>query len=245
MMCEEDVSHRGRRIRIRFSLLMLLFLFMHPGNARPQELTAKDFLGPAPGIAVIFDSPGGFGPERVIGMGMDEHGICRIAHEIPLPPQTIPDPLHPGEFLARGYFQQRLLAENRRIILKVKALDTVILDMSKDKWTSDVAVQIACTGREATSNTCPGSIVIPAEFSIEAKTKIFLLGRQRTVLTVHCAIRTSEYGDAGSTDYTFISGIGVINGSMPADIRKESLSDQALAILAARIEARHQDFDEK
>jgi len=147
--------------------------------------------------------------------------------------------------MTRGYFRQRLLAENCRIILKRGSVDTVILDMSKDDWASDVAIQIACTEDIAVGNACPGSIVTRAEFRIALKKKIFLLGRQRTVLTVHCAIRTSEYGDAGSTDYTFISGIGMINGSLPANIRKESLSDKALALLAARIEALHQDFDEK
>lgn len=244
MMCGKEASRLVRKKSICFLLIIALLFFILPGNARPQEVIAKDFLGPVPGTALVYELPGGFGPERVIGMEVDSNGTYRIIQEIPLPPNTMPDPLHPKQFLSKGYFQQLLFADGCHIVLKGWEVNTVILDMSKETWTSDVTLQVACPENAPHAKDCPKSVITTAQFSIVSKTAQRLLGEQRAVLTVHCEIRTREYGTRGSTSYTFVSGLGVFNGLLPENLRIEQMTEEELAALDRHITDLRKAFGE-
>jgi hypothetical protein len=244
MMCGEEASRPVRKKSVCFFLIIALLFFILPGNARPQEATAKDFLGPVPGTALVYESPDGFGPERVIGMEVDSNGIYRIIQEIPLPPNTMPDPLHPKQFLSKGYFQQLLFADGCHIVLKGWKVNTVILDISKETWTSAVTLQVACPENVPQAKDCPEFIITTAQFRIVSKTTQRLLGEQRTVLTVHSEVRTREYGTRGSTSYIFVSGLGMFNGSLPENLRIEKMTEEELAALDRHITDLRRAFGE-
>jgi len=244
MMCGEEASHLVRKKSVCSFLIIALLFFILPGNARPQEVTAKDFLGPAPGTALVYELPDGFGPERVIGMGVDSGRTYRIVQEKPLPPNTVLDPLHPSQFLSKGYFQQLLFADGCHIVLKGRKINTVILDTSKDIWTSAVTLQVACPENATQAKDCPEFVITTAQFRIVSKTTQRLLGEQRIVLTVHCEVRTQEYGTRGSTRYTFVSGLGVFNGLLPENLRLQQMTEEELAALDRHITDLRKAFGE-
>lgn len=227
----EDGSRRARRKDVCTFLVLALLLFLLPGNSRARGLTAKDFLGPVPGIAFVYESPDGFGPERLIGMGEEGPGIYRIVRETPLPPRVVPDPLNASRFLSKGYFQQWLFADERHIVLKRKDVNTVILDMTGDMWASPVFLQIPCSEKDASATKCPPPRVVRGLFEVVSKTTRSLLGEQRTVIAVRCEIRTKDHENKGSTIYTFVSGLGVFNGLLPDDIHVEQLTEKDLTAL--------------
>lgn len=198
------------------------------------------FIGPKPGVAVVYQYSFGSELVKVVGMGTDDNGRFRILHEMAFPPKTVPHPTCAGEFLTHGYFQQFMQAEGKQLLLSDKAGDVAVayLDLSQDQWTEHIPLLVGCSDLTPESE-CPPPPAGKTEvkLSILSRFKKHYLGEQREIIQVALDVRTKEFGTLGSSTLFFVSGLGMFSTKLPQNPHIEYLSSKELQALDDRFNA--------
>ncbi|MGL1863624.1 MAG: hypothetical protein OCC46_13955 [Pseudodesulfovibrio sp.] len=104
---------------------------------------------------------------------------------------------------------------------------TVLLDLPKSAWEEKVILKIGCLDGTPLSE-CPRPKETEGRFCILSITHKMYHREMREIITVAVDIHTKEYGSAGSTQFIFVSGIGIFSGELPGNIQLNHLDKEAL-----------------
>jgi hypothetical protein len=148
-----------------------------------------DYHGPWPGLTLVLEGQDGLRVER---RAVSERGnILDIEETAFFPPKDVPQGFPPSTTS-----RYELIAEGPRLVQRLRGIEYVLLDYSRDRWTMPVQTHPPV---EAQMRCRKGRSEVRE-----------ILGRERMVQDVECTF-TWEEGGIESTDiHTFAQGLGLV-----------------------------------
>jgi len=150
----------------------------------------------------------------MVGLEMND-GVLKVVTEMDLPWQV-------REFIEKekgktapfkGYLTQCFFVQDEKIILKGTP-ESEMLNLKKKEWSGQTILHAGCS--EGTPvDKCPSPVKTEAHYSIVSRSVKKVLGTKREVIEVALNVYTEEFGTGGSSNYFFVSGLGMIPDFWP------------------------------
>ncbi|WP_319470363.1 hypothetical protein [uncultured Pseudodesulfovibrio sp.] len=139
---------------------------------------------------------------RIVGLEMD-HGVLKVVTATDIPPQ-----ISSSLGYSCGYFTQLFYIKENKIILKGQSESTV-LDLQNTEWSEQTMLRAGYfEGTPDSQRSSP--IKTEAHYSIAHRSREKLCGKEREVMEISLRVHTERFGTAGSSNYFFVSGLGMI-----------------------------------
>jgi hypothetical protein len=150
---------------------------------------AAEYLGPRPGLTLVLENKDGVRVER---RAVNERGnILDIEETAFFPPKDVPQGFPPS-----NTSRYELIAEGPRLVQRLRGVEYVLLDYSRDTWTMPVQTHPPV---EAQMRCRKGRSEVRQ-----------ILGQSRMVQDVDCTFTLEDEKVEYADTYTFAKGLGLV-----------------------------------